>query len=128
MRSGLTVTYFDIIEINFHIAFLLSPGNLNGAVTIWDHTKQMIRHLCYRSDQQEETDAAGVTKMIWVKNHLLTGCLDGAIRIYEGNSGTRSSTLTGHKSEVLDLCYNSQANVILTTSDDGTARIFKFEA
>ncbi|CAK1602992.1 unnamed protein product [Parnassius mnemosyne] len=99
-------------------------GTLNGAVTIWDVGRQMIRHHCSKS---EDDVAAGVTKMFWVKDHLVTGCLDGSIRVYEGRSGERSLMLTGHWSEILDLCYNEKENLILSSSDDGTARIFKYE-
>ncbi|CAG4944340.1 unnamed protein product [Colias eurytheme] len=98
-------------------------GTLNGSVTIWDTARQMVRHSCAKS---EEDVSAGVTKMIWVKENLLTGCLDGSVRFYEGRSGERSAMLTGHWSEVLDLVHNAKENIILTTSDDGTARIFKY--
>lgn len=83
-----------------------------------------MRHECAKSD---DDTAAGVIKMFWVKNHLITGCLDGSIRDYEGRSGQRILTLTGHTSEILDICYNEKQSLILTTSDDGTARIFKYE-
>lgn len=103
---------------------LIFLGTLNGAVSIWDVARQMIRHHCAKSDDEV---VAGVTKMLWVKGHLVTGCLDGSVRVYEGRSGKRSLMLTGHRSEVLDLCFNEKDNLILTTSDDGTARIFKYE-
>ncbi|XP_072936851.1 angio-associated migratory cell protein [Epargyreus clarus] len=99
-------------------------GTLDGSVSIWDLGRQMIRHHCAKSD---EDFASGVTKMIWVKNHLITGCLDGTIRVYEGNSGTRTHTLIGHGSEVLDLSYNEKENIILTTSNEGMACVFKYE-
>ncbi|XP_061707310.1 angio-associated migratory cell protein [Cydia pomonella] len=103
---------------------LFALGTLNGEVGIWDTARQMVRHQCTKSDDES---IVGVTKMIWVKDHLVTGCLDGAIRVYQGRSGEKVLQLTGHRSEVLDLCFNENENVILTTSDDGTARIFKYE-
>lgn len=99
-------------------------GSLKGEVGIWDIGRQMLRHQCTKADDES---IIGVTKMIWVKGHLVTGCLDGSIRVYEGRSGDKCLTLTGHRSEVLDLCYNPNGNILLTTSDDGTARIFKYE-
>ncbi|CAH2067006.1 unnamed protein product, partial [Iphiclides podalirius] len=99
-------------------------GTLNGAVTIWDVGRQMIRHHCSKS---EDDVAAGVTKLFWVKDQLVTGCLDGSIRVYQGRSGERSFMLTGHWSEILDLCYNEKENILLSSSDDGTARIFKYD-
>lgn len=103
--------------------FFYFTGTLTGAVCIWDVARQMIRHQCAKSDDA----VGGVTKMIWVKTELVTGCLDGSIRVYEGRNGERSQMLTGHRSEILDLCYNEKENLFLTTSDDGTARIFKYE-
>ncbi|KAM3964623.1 angio-associated migratory cell protein isoform 1-T2 [Aphomia sociella] len=101
-----------------------ATGTLTGAVSIWDVPRQMVRHQCSKS---EENTIAGVTKMIWVQNHLVVGCLDGSIRAYEGRSGEQCMMLTGHSTEVLDLCYNVKQNIVLSTSDDGTARIFKYD-
>ncbi|XP_047545134.1 angio-associated migratory cell protein [Vanessa atalanta] len=101
----------------------LALGTLNGSVTVWDTARQMIRHHCAKSSDDV---AAGVTKMIWVDDQLVTGCLDGSVRVYDARSGSRSLTLTGHWSEILDLSYNPKEKLILTTSDDGTARIFKY--
>ncbi|CAG9566756.1 unnamed protein product [Danaus chrysippus] len=96
-------------------------GTLNGSVTIWDTARQMLRHHCAKSQESD-----GVTKMIWIKDELVTGCLDGSVRVYEARSGNRRVVLTGHWSEILDLTYNEKEKLILTTSDDGTARIFKY--
>ncbi|XP_026757131.2 angio-associated migratory cell protein [Galleria mellonella] len=101
-----------------------ATGTLTGSISIWDTSRQMVRHECTRSD---ETTIIGVTKMIWIQNHLVVGCLDGSVRVYEGRSGEQCLLLTGHKSEVLEFSYNVKQNIILTASDDGTARIFKYD-
>ncbi|XP_053616269.1 angio-associated migratory cell protein isoform X2 [Plodia interpunctella] len=101
-----------------------ATGTLTGAISIWDVPRQMIRYECSKSD---ENSIAGVTKMIWVENRLVVGGLDGSVRAYEGRTGEQCLMLTGHRSEILDLCYNVKQNIVLTTSDDGTARIFKYE-
>lgn len=98
-------------------------GTLNGAISIWDVARQMVRHQCCEASEESE----GVTKMIWIKNHLVTGLLDGSIRIFESLTGELTKTLTGHRSAILDLCYNAKQNILMTTSDDGTARIYKYE-
>lgn len=74
-----------------------------------------------------DTSGGGVTKLIWIKNFVVTGCLDGSIRCYDGRTGETVFHMTGHTSEVLDFCYNAKQNVILTSSDDGTARIFSLK-
>ncbi|CAG9784307.1 unnamed protein product [Diatraea saccharalis] len=99
-------------------------GTLNGSVSIWDSTRQMIRYHCSKTGDE---DATGVTKMLWIKDHLVTAGLDGSVTVYEGRSGKKLHVFTGHASELLDMCYNDKANILLTTSDDGTARIFKYE-
>ncbi|CAH0725964.1 unnamed protein product, partial [Brenthis ino] len=101
----------------------IALGTLNGSVTIWDTARQMIRHHCAKIDDEF---AAGVTRMMWVNDQLVTGCLDGTIRIYDARSGELKFGLTGHWSAIMDLTYNKKENIFLTTSDDGTARIFKY--
>ncbi|CAB3230877.1 unnamed protein product [Arctia plantaginis] len=125
-NNGKVVGQLEIENYLETVAFapelgLLALGTLTGAVSIWEVARQMRRNECSKSDGNE---AGGVTKMIWIKNYLLTGCLDGSIRAYDGRSGEMVLQLTGHRSEVLDFCYNAKQNVILTTSDDSTARIF----
>ncbi|RVE54156.1 hypothetical protein evm_001279 [Chilo suppressalis] len=99
-------------------------GTLNGSVSIWDCTRQMIRYHCSKSSDE---NATGVTKMLWIKDHLVTAGLDGSVTVYEGRSGKKLHVFTGHRSELLDISFNCKANILLTTSDDGTARIFKYE-
>lgn len=93
-------------------------------MSIWDLTRQMVRHQCAKSSDE---NVAGVTKMLWIKDHLVTAGLDGSITVYEGRSGEKRLVLTGHRSELLDICYNAKENILLTSSEDGTARIFKYE-
>ncbi|XP_013168433.1 PREDICTED: angio-associated migratory cell protein [Papilio xuthus] len=103
----------------------LALGTLNGSVSIWDAGRQMMRHYC---SKKEDGVSAGVTKIFWINDQLVTGCLDGSIRIYDGRSGERILMLTGHWLEIFDMCYNEKQNILLSTSDDGTARVFKYEA
>lgn len=104
--------------------FLFISGTLNGSVSIWDLTRQMVRHQCAKSGDQ---NVSGVTKMLWIKDQLVTAGLDGSITVYQGRSGEKSLVLTGHRSELLDICYSDKQNILLTASDDGTARIFKYD-
>ncbi|VVD01704.1 unnamed protein product [Leptidea sinapis] len=110
-----TVAFCPDPELGF-----FALGTLNGSVTIWDIARQMMRHQCIKS----EDAFTGVTKMIWIKDKLLTGLLDGSVRVYDGRSGEQCSLITGHWSEVLDMTYNAKENKLLTASDDHTARIF----
>ncbi|CAH2104481.1 unnamed protein product [Euphydryas editha] len=102
---------------------LFALGALNGSLTIWDTARQMSRHNC--TEPQDDV-AIGVTKMFWIKDQIATGRLDGSVRVYDARSGTQSLMLTGHKGEILDMCYNPKENLILTVAGDGTARVFKY--
>lgn len=97
-------------------------GSLTGTVSIWDTARQMVRHQCVKPEEQ-----SGITQMLWIKNHVVTTCLDGSVRVYESRNGERKLMLTGHESAILDLSYNAEKKLILTTSDDDTARVFVYD-
>lgn len=64
--------------------------------------------------------------MIWIKDKIVTARLDASVRAYDARSGAECLVLTGHRRHILDMCYNPKENLILTTSEDGTARLYKY--
>lgn len=100
---------------------LIFTGTLKGSVVVWDAARQMVRCQCSKHGV-----GVGVTKISWIKDNLVTGGLDGSIRIYDGKSGEQQGLLRGHSSEILDFVCKKEHNLILSASDDGTARIFKY--
>jgi WD40 repeat protein len=56
---------------------------------------------------------------------VFTGCLDGAARCWDLRTGSCVRTYGGHEDAVQDLCLNPDGSMLLTGSDDGTARVFK---
>jgi len=99
---------------------LVACGTLQGKISLWDIAKQAIRVEC------ENTDSSGVTKLFWAPNNtLFCGTLDGAIRAFDGRSGQLKFSLFGHQAEVYDLSYSRNKSILLTTSEDGTSKIFK---
>ncbi|KAF9415951.1 hypothetical protein HW555_006583 [Spodoptera exigua] len=113
----------EIVAFSKDLQFpYLATGTLTGAVNIWDVPRRMRRHQCTKAGS-----SPGITSMMWVNRLLVTGCLDGSVRVYEGRSGEECQKFTGHLSEILDLRYNAKTNLILTASDDGTARLYKLD-
>lgn len=124
---------------------LVACGTLEGKISLWDVNRQAIRMEC------PNPDPTGITKLIWAPNHtLLCATLDGSIRIFDGRNGQRKVCdanqlfdvfclfnfgfcylfqlqLEGHVAEVYDIKYKKSTNEVLTTSEDKTAKIFKFD-
>lgn len=108
------------------IAFCKDPeyqvaatGTVNGQIYIWDISKQVPRHAI----QQD----SGISKLVWyLKTSILySSGLDGVVRCYDARSGQHLRSFSGHSADILDLVISSDGRTMLTTSDDGTARIFK---
>ena len=70
-----------------------------------------------------------VTKLRWHATLPLvyTAATDGVIRLWDARSGALLQALTGHEDMVLDFalhCGGGGADVVLTGSDDGKAKVF----
>ncbi|KAL2715846.1 angio-associated migratory cell protein [Vespula squamosa] len=95
-----------------------ATGSLNGEIFIWDISKQILRHKI----EQE----SGISKVLWkgITSLLFSGGLDGILRCFDARSGQCLQLLTGHSEDILDLYIAEEGQIVLTTSDDSTARIF----
>ncbi|XP_076634829.1 angio-associated migratory cell protein isoform X2 [Colletes latitarsis] len=107
------------------VAFCKNPtfpvaatGTVNGEIFIWDISKQVLRR---KIDQ-----ACGISKLVWKGNtHILFSAgLDGVLRCFDARSGQCLRSFTGHTADIYDLFISEDGENALTTSDDGTARIF----
>jgi dynein assembly factor with WDR repeat domains 1 len=54
----------------------------------------------------------------------VTGSIDKTCKLWDVGSGTCIETFKGHTDEVLDACFNSTGNKLVTASADGTARVY----
>ncbi|EDS41766.1 predicted protein [Culex quinquefasciatus] len=64
-------------------------------------------------------------QLLWGKDcTLIAGTLSGNIRVWDVRSGALKYELLGHRNTIQDLVYNKQKNVLLSTSEDGTVKIF----
>lgn len=119
--------------------FMLT-GTLQGKVSLWDVGKQAVRVEC------ENNNPSGVTRMIWAPGHnLICSTLSGTVKVFDGRSGQQKvldkdilfetfklnvgflfpqTILSGHTSEIYEMSYNKSKSLLLTTSDDNTAKLF----
>ncbi|XP_018329365.1 angio-associated migratory cell protein [Agrilus planipennis] len=106
----------EAVEFNNKLG-LIATGSLSGRLCVWDIGKYTLRH--------EARIESSVTIMKWtVTDKVLVGAADGAIYVCDGKLGTLVETLTGHTAAILSLSISEDGSTVLTTSDDGTAKIF----
>lgn len=99
---------------------LVACGTLEGRISLWDVGKQAVRTECEKSD-----DMSGVTRMLWAPGHnLLCSTLSGNVKVFDGRTGQLKRTLEGHTSEIYDISYDKNKSLLLTTSEDNTAKLF----
>lgn len=99
---------------------IVVTATLSGKIIIWDVSHQSIRNVC------KDEDPAGVTTLIWGKDQsILAGTLGGAIKSWNVRNGELKFTLLGHANNIHDICYHEKRNLILTVSEDKTAKIFQ---
>lgn len=101
---------------------LVACGTLEGHVSLWDVAKQCVRVECERS-----SIPSGITRMLWTPGQtLVCSTLSGIVKLFDGRTGALKQTLEGHRSDIFDMVYCKSKQLLLTTSDDGTAKIYKY--
>ena len=64
--------------------------------------------------------------MLWGKDQtLIAGTLGGDIKGWNVRNGESKFVLMGHSNNIHDLSYHEKKNIMLSVSEDGTAKIFK---
>nr|XP_039268180.1 angio-associated migratory cell protein-like [Styela clava] len=101
---------------------LLATGCLNGYLHIWDYKTGLLRHSCKHEQ--------GVTKLCWEPSSrggfvVYTGCLDNKCRSWDARTGQLIDTFTGHKGHIYDIKISSNGEKLISSSEDGTVRVFK---
>lgn len=61
---------------------------------------------------------------MWIDDDIAATYFNGYTKVFDGKSGGELHTFSGHKSEVLDINYNSAKKFLMTASDDGTCRLY----
>ncbi|CAG9771613.1 unnamed protein product [Ceutorhynchus assimilis] len=97
---------------------VIVTGSLSGQLCVWQVGKFSIRH-------QARIECAVTLLKAGTDNRVFVGATDGAVYICDVKAGTLIDVLTGHKGDILSITAFSDGNRILTTSDDGSAKIFQ---
>ncbi|XP_061392540.1 angio-associated migratory cell protein [Musca vetustissima] len=98
---------------------MAASGTLSGQVAIWDYSKLTLRTQCENTDD-------GVTKIQWIGDFtILVSTLQGNVVAYDARSGQKKFTLSGHLAEVYSFAYDPKESLLLTVSEDNSAKIFK---
>lgn len=128
-KSTVEAVLFSPAEQN-----LLVTGTLEGNVSVWDISSQVMRHSVNVGD--------GIVKMRWRNScggtaaagaaaaaaaaggHLLVATLNGKVVVVDVKTGKVIGECSGHKEAVLDFAQTSDGSRILSCSDDGECRVF----
>ncbi|KAJ3655560.1 hypothetical protein Zmor_014683 [Zophobas morio] len=96
---------------------LLITGSLSGQVCVWDLHTKMIRH-------QAKLEYGVTILKVGANAKAFIGSTDGAIYVCDTRTGNLIEMLTGHRAPILSISISLDNSIVLSTSDDTTAKIF----
>ncbi|ALC43817.1 CG5114 [Drosophila busckii] len=100
---------------------LLACASLEGQISIWDYAKYSLRTSC-----EVPVPNDGVLCLKWLNdNTILVGTSQGNLHAFDARSGALKFKLTGHHYHLYDFVYKPEESLLLTVSEDTTAKIFK---
>ncbi|XP_039486027.2 angio-associated migratory cell protein [Drosophila santomea] len=103
---------------------LLACGSLDGRISIWDYAKSALRTIC-----ENPVPNDGVLRIKWLSDHtILAATSQGNLNAFDARTGALKFTLTGHHYHIYEFVYKPQENLLLTVSEDQTAKIFQVPA
>ncbi len=114
----------ECVAFSRDMSYVLS-GSLSGVLAIWDISAQRLRHQC------KHPMGSGITALAIHpdnQSHAFTAALDGIIRLWDIRSGECLKEWHGHTDTILDLKISRNGGKIITSSDDGTAKVFKTDS
>lgn len=105
---------------------LIAVASMGGAATIWNPNDSQLRHALKHP--------AGVTCLKWhpTQPYLITGCADGAVRVWDSRNGKLLKEMTGHTNVItgMDIRFvndSKQEILIATSSEDHTVKVWIFD-
>ncbi|KAI8037842.1 angio-associated migratory cell protein [Drosophila gunungcola] len=100
---------------------LFACGSLDGRISIWDYGKSSLRTIC-----ENPVPNDGVIRIKWLSDHtILAATSQGNLNAFDARTGSLKFTLTGHFYHIYEFVYKAHENLLLTVSEDNTAKIFK---
>ncbi|CAF0704535.1 unnamed protein product [Brachionus calyciflorus] len=98
---------------------LLACATLSGRIYVWDINSHVVR--C-----KFDNKLIGYTKLMWNnQEQLYASTLDGGVQVFDGRNLELIKNLKGHKSEILDFCFNENLTIIYTASNDNLVKLFQ---
>jgi len=98
----------------------VAGGADSGSVFLWDLENENEETSLYNRDKTPVTSLAFSEDDRWIA----IGYEDGNLLVWDIKESKIIKTLTGHKSNITDLEFNADHTLLVSTSHDGTARIW----
>ncbi|MCA9044295.1 MAG: protein kinase, partial [Planctomycetaceae bacterium] len=104
----------------------VSPNGKQFVMATWDGVAQIVDVESLAVVQQLKVDGLYVHSVDWLGDLIATGGSDaeGYVRLWDATTGNELSHFTGHKDAVVDVTFSPEGRWLLTTSYDGTARLW----
>jgi WD40 repeat protein len=98
---------------------LVACATLGGRIFVWDLNSHVIR--C-----KFDNKLVGYTKLMWNnQEQLYASTLEGSVQVFDGRNLELIKNLKGHKSEILDFCFNQNLTIIYSASNDNLVKLFQ---
>ena len=100
----------------------VATASLDGTLRIFEGTSGRVLHEVKRDSNQVVSVAFNPRQ----PNMLVSSGQDHLIHIWNAETGQEQQTLAGHDNPVLRLAFDSTGNSLVSSSIDGTARVWDF--
>jgi YD repeat-containing protein len=106
---------------------VFSPDGTQIATTGWDGVIR-IWSVSGRLSRTIRGHRSYVNSLVWNRVGLLSASTDGSARVYDPETGMLLATFQGHSSGVYSARFAKDRQHVVTTSFDGTARIWRYRS
>ena len=101
------------------ISNLATTCALDGRLIVWDVQTSTIRNICEHEHEVLQLQWCPTTQLI------CSGSSDGKVRLWDHRTGHCERVLQGHFDKIQGLALSSDGSIIVSGSDDHTARVFE---